>query len=84
MCLSSLHAARTNEYCNNTEKPGNQFRQGTTLSSVRVFKKDSKEMGVGDQTLSAPQQGLGLNSDKKDLRDHIQSCLKFVELAQFL
>lgn len=41
-------------------------------------------MGLEDQTPSVPQQGLGPNSSIKDLRDHIQSCLKFVELVQFL
>lgn len=41
-------------------------------------------MGLEDQTPSVPQQGLAPNSSIKDLRDHIQSCLKFVELVQFL
>lgn len=56
MCLSALHAARTNKYPNNPEKPGNQFRQGITLISVKVLEKKSEEMGSGDQTPSALQQ----------------------------
>lgn len=52
---------------------------------MKVLEKKSEEMGSGgSDPFSTATGGLGPNSSMKDLRDHIQSCLKFVELVQLL
>lgn len=84
MCLSAFHAARANTHLNNPEKPGNQFRQGIMLSSVKVLRKPEEMGSEGSDPLSALQWGLVPNSGMEDLRDCIPSCLRFVELVPFL